>query len=101
MKNILFLYRKKNTLLLKLCAQNMEGGSQSLAPNPTVDSGLRPSQNKALPTRAITFIFQEARAEFLQGWFTRNYLSWNQNEFFRKGKSKRRRDMIVSCESDK
>lgn len=67
MKNILFLYRKKNTLLLKLCAQNMEGGSQSLAPNSTVDSGLRPSQNEALPTRAITFIFQEARAEFLQG----------------------------------
>lgn len=32
----------------------MEGGPQSLAPNPTVDSGLRPSQNEALPTQAIT-----------------------------------------------
>lgn len=66
-KHFISLQKKKNTLLLKLCAQNMEGGSQSLAPNPTVDSGLRPSQNEALPPRAITFIFQEARAEFLQG----------------------------------
>lgn len=65
-KNILLLYRK-NTLLLKLWAQNMEWGSQSLAPSPTVDSGLRPSQKETLPTQAITFIFQEARAEFLQG----------------------------------